>query len=120
MSIYVASAAEARANFKQGPCSRWFQKEARADQADGNFAFQRLRQPLFQPAITPQFKMKREDKLFDSSFIASLIWNDHSLRIWQDGNQQLKPEQLAKIDYVVSVGEFQAKVIRAAHIIRSD
>ena len=68
MSIYVASAAEARANFKQGPCSRWFQKEARADQAGGNFAFQRLRQPLFQPAITPQFKMKREDKLFDSSF----------------------------------------------------
>ena len=64
MSIYLASAAEARANFKQGPCSRWFQKEARADQADGNFAFQRLRQPLFQPAITPQFKMKREDKLF--------------------------------------------------------
>jgi hypothetical protein len=64
VSIYVASAAEARANFKQGPCSRWFQKEARADQADGNFAFQRLRQPLFQPAITPQFKMKREDKLF--------------------------------------------------------
>jgi hypothetical protein len=43
-------------------------KEARADQAGGNFAFQRLRQPLFQPAITPQFKMKREDKLFDSSF----------------------------------------------------
>ena len=64
MSIYVASAAEARANFKQGPCSRWFQKGARADQADGNFAFQRLRQPLFQPAIAPQFKMKREDKLF--------------------------------------------------------
>ena len=64
MSIYVASAAEARANFKQGPCSRWFQKEARADQADGNFAFQRLRQPLFQPAIMPRFKMKREDKLF--------------------------------------------------------
>jgi len=53
-------------------------------------------------------------------FIASLVWNDHSLRIWQDGKQQLKPEQLAKIDYIVSVGEFQAKVIRAPHIIRSD
>jgi len=39
VSIYVASAAEARANFQQGPCSRWFQKEARADQADGNSPF---------------------------------------------------------------------------------
>ena len=53
-------------------------------------------------------------------YIASLVWNDHSLRIWQDGKQQLKPEQLANIDYVVSVGEFQAKVIRAPEIPQSD
>jgi hypothetical protein len=53
-------------------------------------------------------------------FIASLVWNDHSLRIWLEGKQQLKPEQLAKVDYVVSLDEFEAKVIRAPHIIRSD
>ncbi|MEP6708508.1 MAG: GSCFA domain-containing protein [Verrucomicrobiota bacterium] len=64
VSTYVASAEQARQNFKESHSNRWFHKNARADQADGSFAFQRLRQPLFRPSITPQLKLKREDKLF--------------------------------------------------------
>jgi GSCFA family len=43
---------------------RWHEKGALPYQPDGKLACQRLRQPLFTPAITPGFKLRREDKLF--------------------------------------------------------
>jgi hypothetical protein len=63
-SVYVTSSEKARQNFRQNPCSRWHQKDAAPDQADGTLAFQRLRQPLFTPVITPGFTLQRTDKLF--------------------------------------------------------
>src|SRR6266516_951588 len=63
MSTYIASAKQVRHNFKAS-CSRWHRKGALPDQGDGTLAFQRLRQQLFTPIITPGFKLKREDKLF--------------------------------------------------------
>src|SRR5204862_814569 len=63
MSTYVASAKQVRHNFKAS-CSRWHRKGALLDQGDGTLAFERLRQQLFTPIITPGFKLKREDKLF--------------------------------------------------------
>jgi hypothetical protein len=62
-SSYVASARVAQGNFHQ-PRSRWHKKNAAPDEAGGQLAFQRLRQPLFTPAIRPGFKFQREDKLF--------------------------------------------------------
>src|SRR6266480_676809 len=63
MSTYIASAKQVRHNFKES-CSRWHRKGALPDEGDGTLAFQRLRQHLFTPIITPGFKLKREDKLF--------------------------------------------------------
>jgi hypothetical protein len=63
MSTYVASAERAFHNWRES-CSRWHKKGALPNEADGTLAFQRLRQQLFTPVITPSFKVKREDKLF--------------------------------------------------------
>jgi hypothetical protein len=49
-------------------------------------------------------------------FIASLLWNDHSLQIWLEGVSQLTPQQLAKVDYIISLNEFQAQVIRSPEV----
>ena len=46
-------------------------------------------------------------------FIASLVWNDHSLRIWVENVNELTPQQQANVDYIISVSEFDADVIRA-------
>jgi hypothetical protein len=45
-------------------------------------------------------------------FIASLVWNDHSLRIWLEDKHQLTPRQLANVNYVISLSEFQAEIVR--------
>jgi hypothetical protein len=44
--------------------SRWNEKGALPAQQDRLLASQRLRQPLFTPAIIPGFKLRREDKIF--------------------------------------------------------
>jgi hypothetical protein len=49
-------------------------------------------------------------------FIAYLLWNDHSLQIWLDGVSRLTPQQLAKVDYIISLNEFQAQVIRSPEV----
>ena len=46
-------------------------------------------------------------------FIVSLVWNDHSLQIGIDKLNKLTPEQLAKVDYIISLTEFEATVIRS-------
>jgi hypothetical protein len=50
---------------------------------------------------------------WDALFIPSLLWNDHSLRIWLDSLHKLTPEQLANMDYIISLSEFHAEVVRA-------
>jgi hypothetical protein len=44
-------------------------------------------------------------------FIASLVWNDHSLQIFLEGIDKLTPEQLANMDYIISLSEFQAEIV---------
>jgi hypothetical protein len=44
-------------------------------------------------------------------FIASLVWNDHSLQIWLDGKDKLSPQQLAKVNYVISFTESETRVL---------
>jgi hypothetical protein len=55
--------AEAKRNFVS-PYSRWHRKDALPSELNGTLACQRLREPLFVPAILPGFKMQREDKIF--------------------------------------------------------
>ena len=45
-------------------------------------------------------------------FIASLIWNDHSLQIWLEGENKLNPQQLAKVDYVIEFTESETRLLR--------
>ena len=54
---------QAKRNFVS-PYSRWHQKDALPSELNGTLACQRLREPLFAPAISPGFRMQREDKIF--------------------------------------------------------
>jgi hypothetical protein len=49
-------------------------------------------------------------------FIASLLWNDHSLRIWVENENELTPQQQENVDYIISVSEFDADVVRARSV----
>ena len=69
------------------------------------------------PAAHSTVLLKPNEQLFRNKwhplFIASLVWNDHSLQIGTDKLHKLTPEQLAKVDYIISLTEFEAKVIRS-------
>jgi hypothetical protein len=64
--------------------------------------------------------LKPNEQLFQNKwhplFIASLVWNDHSLQIWIDKVSKITPEQLAKADYIISLTEFEATVIRSPFV----
>jgi hypothetical protein len=53
-------------------------------------------------------------------FIASLVWNDHSLHIWVENINELTPQQQANVDYIISVSEFGTDVIRSPKLPQSD
>ncbi|MFL6499206.1 MAG: hypothetical protein ACJ8LL_00630 [Candidatus Udaeobacter sp.] len=69
------------------------------------------------PAHHSTVLLKVEEGLFQNkwhpSFIAFLVWNDHSLEIWTDKLSKIAPERLAEADYIISLTEFEAKVIRS-------
>jgi hypothetical protein len=69
-----------------------------------------------QPAAHSTVLVKPNEQLFRNKwhplFIASLVWNDHSLQIWIDKLSKISPEQVAGADYIISLTEFEAKVIR--------
>jgi hypothetical protein len=53
---------------------------------------------------------------WNAFFIASLVWNDHSLRIWVERADELTPQQQANVDYLISLSEFNADVIRSPEL----
>ena len=69
------------------------------------------------PAPHSTVLLKPDEQLFQNKwhplFIASLVWNDHSLQIGIDKLSKITPEQLAKVDYIISLTEFEATVIRS-------
>ena len=77
-----------------------------------------------QPAPRSTVLLRNPENLFlnkwHAVFIADLVWNDHSLQIWQEDVNKLTPQQLAKVDYIVFLDEFEAKVIRSPEFRRSD
>ena len=83
-----------------------------------------LRSLDLQPEPRSTILLKMKENPFPNKwhplFIAALVWNDHSLRIWLEGVNQLTPQQSANVDYVISLSEFQAKIIRTPEIPQSD
>jgi hypothetical protein len=77
-------------------------------------AFDSLR---LQPAPHSTVLLKPDEDLFQNKwhplFIASLVWNDHSIQIGIDKLTKLTPEQVAKVDYIISLTEFKATVVRS-------
>ena len=69
------------------------------------------------PAPHSTVLLRPEEQLFQNKwhplFIASLVWNDHSLQIGIDKLNRLTPEQFAKVDYIISLTEFEATVLRS-------
>jgi len=56
-------------------------------------------------------------KIFENKwnvfFIACLVWNDHSLRIWVQNANEFTPEQRVNVDYVILFSEFHADIIQS-------
>jgi hypothetical protein len=72
---------------------------------------QALRSLDLRPAPGSAILLK-ENSLFPNArhavFIAALVWNDHSLRISVKGTNELDEQQTAKMNYIISLSEFQA------------
>jgi hypothetical protein len=77
-----------------------------------------------QPAPESNVLLRTNGNLFSNNwhslFIASLVWNDHSLRIWLEGAHKLTQQQIADMDYIISFSEFEAKVVRSPDNPKSD
>lgn len=69
------------------------------------------------PAPRSTVLLQPDEQLFENKwhplFIASLVWNDHSLHIGIDKLSKITPEQLAKVDYIISLDEFKATVVKS-------
>ena len=76
--------------------------------------------PLHGSSILLLLKENVFQNKWHTFFIASLVWNDHSLRIWVENVNELTPQQQANVDYIISIGEFNADVIRAPELPKSD
>jgi hypothetical protein len=69
------------------------------------------------PAPGSTILLLQKEELFQNKgnllFTASVVWNDHSLRIWLEGLNKPTPQQLANVDYIISLSEFKAEIVRA-------
>jgi hypothetical protein len=78
----------------------------------------------FRPSHGSSILLLLKENIFQNTwnvyFIASLVWNDHSLRIWVENVNELTPQQQANVDYIISVSEFDADVIRSPKLPQSD
>lgn len=72
--------------------------------------------PLHGSRILLLLKENLFQNKWNAFFIASLVWNDHSLRIWVERADELTPQQQANVDYIISLSEFNADVIRAPRV----
>ena len=63
-SIYAATAAEAVWNYRNNWAKTWYREGADPNDAEGKYAFQRLRETRFTPKIDPKFKVRADDKFY--------------------------------------------------------
>ena len=75
------------------------------------------------PAPGSAILLKPETRFYRNpyypAFVASLVWNDRSLRVYVAGQQRLTQEEIANMDYVISFNEFSAQLVRSAESNRS-
>ena len=76
--------------------------------------------PLHGSSILLLLKENLFQNKWNVFFIASLAWNDHSLRIWVENVNELTPQQQANVDYIISVSEFEAELVRSPELPKSD
>ena len=91
------------------------------------YVIQAFRSLTLHPEPGSSILLKPETRFYQNGyyplFVASLLWNDHSVRIYVEGQQQLlslyppivgvSERETAEISYIVSFTEFQAKHLRA-------
>jgi hypothetical protein len=79
---------------------------------------QALRSLNLRPRPGSTILLKPETRFYQNeyypAFVASMLWNDRSLRIDVAGEPHLTQQEIANISYVVSFNEFSAKLVRAA------
>jgi hypothetical protein len=67
------------------------------------------------PAAGSMILLRPKNRFYQNgyypAFVASLVWNDHSLKIYVDGQNRLTEQQIAKMNYIISFNEFQGKLI---------
>jgi hypothetical protein len=90
----------------------WLNVGAKTSHVIQTFRFLGLR-PMHGSRILLSLKENLFQNKWNAFFIASLVWNDHSLRIWVENADELTPQQQANVDYIISLGEFSADVIRS-------
>jgi hypothetical protein len=78
---------------------------------------QTLRSIGLRPKPDSRILLLMKEKIFQNKwnvfFIACLVWNDHSLRFWVERASEFGPQQQTYADYIISVDEFQAAVLRS-------
>jgi len=97
----------------------WFNVGAKTSHVIHAFRSLGLR-PLHGSNILLLLKENLFQNKWNVFFIASLVWNDHSLRIWVENVNELTPQQQANVDYIISVSEFDVDVIRSPKLPKSD
>ena len=83
-----------------------------------------LRSLSLRPLHGSSILLLSKENLFQNKwhtfFIASLVWNDHSLRIWVENVNELTPQQQTNVDYIISISEFNADIIRSPKLPNLD
>ncbi|MGE5207990.1 MAG: hypothetical protein ACM3KL_01525 [Alphaproteobacteria bacterium] len=73
-----------------------------------------------QPAPNSTVLLKVDDQLFHNKwhalFIASLVWNDHSIQIWIENLSKITAAQRAKADYIILLTQSEATLIRSPNV----
>jgi hypothetical protein len=92
--------------------------------AKTSHVIQTFRSLGLQPTRDSRILLLLKEKLFQNKwnvfYLASLVWNDHSLRIWVEDANHLTPQQQADVDYIILISEFQAELIRSPELPKSD
>jgi len=92
--------------------------------AKTSHVIQTLRSLALRPMHGSRILLLLKENLFHNKwnafFIASLVWDDHSLRIWVESADALSPQQQADVDYIISLGEFSADVVRSPELPKSN
>jgi hypothetical protein len=70
--------------------------------------------------ILPLFKENLFQNKWNAFFIASLVWNDHSLRIWVENADERTQHLQANVDYIITLSEFSADIVQWPEPSKSD